>query len=189
MPWAFRQRSVESDVTIQRRSWLRRSERMPRRTKPLARSRLQPSRSALKRFISPLFDSHRKKVKDANELWRHLIYAKAPDGWCVRCHKRPWVAAAHCFTKGAHPGMRFILDNGLPLCKTCHDRIDSDHIAKEELFRRVLGDERYDMLVLQSQTKQKLDMTLVILYLESETDKARQRLGYWPVLSLGRRDG
>lgn len=153
-----------------------RTQRYP---KPERKPRGIPSRIAV-RMANP-FGDHREKVKYANELWRRLVYAKEPTGLCPACRKRKWHDAAHCFIKGVHFVVRFDLDNGSPLCRVCHRRIDADHVAKEEFFRRYIGDEAYDKLRMRTLGRGKIDMGLVILLLEQETERAKTRLGYWPV--------
>lgn len=115
--------------------------------------------------------THRGMVKTANNLWRRLIYAKEPTGVCPRCRQRKWVEAAHGFTKGAYPALRFELDNGIPLCRTCHRRVDSDHHAKVELWVAYIGEERYERLRLMAQARSKTDVALVIVFLQRELDK------------------
>jgi len=138
--------------------------RGPKAKKPIPRRSLSP------KMVKRLFNlqSYRSRVKQANELWRQAIYAKSqsPTKLCLRCGIRPFADAAHCFTKGAYPHLRFDLDNGLPCCRPCHRRIDSDHFAKEQLFRAVLGDARYEALKLRAQSKAKLDMALVLVALQ-----------------------
>lgn len=130
-----------------------------RRQKPIAR------RTRVRKIGA---GTHSQQVRTANELWRKLIYLKAPSDLCVRCHQRPWVEAAHFFAKGPYPSMRFDLDNGAPLCRSCHTRIDSDHKAKLEFAMRFIGPERYARLDLMSQARGKTDMLLTILYLREQ---------------------
>jgi hypothetical protein len=112
--------------------------------------------------------TYKQKVAIANDLWRRLIYRKEPSGICPRCKTRKWVEACHIFGKGAHPGMRFELENGIPLCRVCHRRIDTDHKAKELFAHFYLGEERYARLDLMSQGRGKTDMDLVILFLRGQ---------------------
>lgn len=141
---------------------------MIRRRAPIARSSKPLKRTGRIRGLSPAkYGSHKQRVKYANELWRKLIYRKSPTGLCLRCNLRPLHDAMHIFIKGAYPSLRFDLENGIPGCRACHRRIDSDHLAKEELAIRVLGDERYRLLELRAQTVHKQDMALVILQLEA----------------------
>lgn len=141
--------------------------------KPEPRGRKPPKRIRRHVYVHRVgHGTHSQKVRKANELWRLLIYGKEPSGICPRCQKRPWHDAAHFFAKGPHPTMRFELDNGAPLCRTCHRRVDSDHIAKTEFFWRYLGPERYARLELMAVARQsKQDLTLTIMYLQQETAK------------------
>ena len=142
---------------------------------PKPRKRI-PRRSLSLKTVRRLFDreSYRSRVKRANELWRRLIYRKSFDGKCVCCRVRPFKDAAHCFIKGKYPHLRFDLENGLPLCRfPCHRRIDSDHFAKEVLFRSWLGEARYEQLKLRAQSKSKLDMALVLASLQEATRRGK----------------
>jgi hypothetical protein len=112
---------------------------------------------------------YRARIKYANDLWRRLIYAKEPCGACPRCFARQWHDAAHCWTKGAYPALRFEIDNGAPLCRACHRRIDSDHQAKEDFFRRYIGPVRYEALRLRALARSKADLALTIMFLEQAT--------------------
>lgn len=143
---------------ISRRTPLRPSQQLiPRKARPR------------KTFKLPQDQTHKQRVAIANDLWRRLIYAKEPSGICPRCFTRRWRDAAHCFAKGPYPGMRFELDNGAPLCRVCHRRVDSDHQAKVLFFTHYLGAARYARLELMSQARGKTDVALTILYLRGLT--------------------
>ena len=136
------------------------SRRAPRQPRPI------PRRARVRKIGA---GTHAQQVRKANILWRDLIRAKEPSCLCPRCLKRCWHDAAHIFTKGAYPAMRFELDNGAPLCRPCHRRIDSDHMAKLEFALRYLGLERYARLALMSQGRGKCDMPLALMYLQQQT--------------------
>jgi hypothetical protein len=116
-------------------------------------------------------DSYRERVKYANDLWRRIIRTKEPTGLCPSCRRRKWVDAAHGWPKGPYPWMRFELTNGIPLCRVCHRRVDSDFAAKTELWVRYYGRPECDRLHVMSQFHGKLDMLLVIMFLEREVAK------------------
>ena len=137
-----------------RRYPIQRSAPPARRRRP--RSRL-PGRSG----------DHREQVKYAAGLWAKLIKADVPSGICPMCKARRWSDAAHCFAKGPYPALRFELDNGAPLCRVCHRRIDSDHHAKVEFFTRYIGAEAYGRLRLMAMARSKVDVGLTILFLEA----------------------
>jgi len=137
--------------------------RAPRQPKPIQR------RARVRKIGA---GSHAQQVRKANALWVALIRAKEPSGICPRCHKSKWTDAAHLFTKGGYPGVRFDLDNGVPLCRMrCHRRIDSDHEAKREFALRYLGKERYEALRLRAIGRGKCDMLLTLMYLQQTYDK------------------
>ena len=128
-----------------------------------------PHRKRILSRMPKALGTHRERVKYANELWRHLIYAKSPDGRCVRCQCRPFGNAAHIFPKKPHPALRFELTNGAPLCVPCHRTIDGEHEVKREWAIQYLGKEEYGRLHLMSQARSKVDVALVILHLEQLT--------------------
>lgn len=119
---------------------------------------------------------HRERSKYANDLWRHLIYQKEPSGICPRCKARRWHDAAHGWAKGPHPALRFELDNGIPLCRPCHRRVDYDHHEKEQLWRGYIGNQAYERLRLMAMARSRVHLDVAILFLESLTmDSKRAR--------------
>ncbi len=144
---------------IQRRAPVARRARYIRRGTP-PRARV-PNRQG----------DYRARVKYGLELWRHLIYAKEPSGICPRCFARKWHEAAHCWAKGPYRSLCLELDNGAPLCRACHNRIDSDHHSKREFFLAYMGPDKYSRLELLARTRSKMNLGLTLLYLESEMER------------------
>jgi hypothetical protein len=115
--------------------------------------------------------NYRMKVKVANDLWRHLIYKKAKDGACANCGTKKGLQAMHLFPKGGlYAHMRFELDNGAPGCAGCHRRMTNDHELHRQFCIRYLGEERYERLRLMSISRSKIDIDLIILYLQRLTN-------------------
>lgn len=112
------------------------------------------------------FVGYRQAAKAGHELWRKLVYAKEPSGICPLCLRRRHTDAMHIFPKGPYPKVRLDLENGVPGCRTCHTRFDSDHEFKRAFAERYLGAERYEMLRLRAQTRGKVDMGLELLGLK-----------------------
>ena len=144
------------------------------RTLKFPKPKPRPRRSgwSARGALALLGRGRRALVRKADGLWRLLIRAKEPSGVCPVCRRRRWSDAMHCFNKGPYPGLRFEVDNGAPGCRPCHRRIDSDHLAKEEFFRRYIGNERYERLRLMAQAHTKTDLQLVILHLEGRLKAA-----------------
>lgn len=115
---------------------------------------------------------YRQKVKIANDLWRHLIYKKAKDGACANCGQANGLQAMHLFPKKRYPHMRFELDNGAPGCAGCHRKMTNDHEYHRQFCIRYLGEDVYERLRLQSLSKGKIDVDLVILYLQRKTNES-----------------
>ena len=125
-----------------------------------------------KAYMPPGLYSHSQKVKQANELWRHLVYKKAVDGKCAVCGTAKGLQAMHLFPKGRYPHLRFDLDNGAPGCPGCHRRLTNDHEAHRDFCIRYIGAMRYERLRLLSISRAKLDVDLVILYLKEKTSES-----------------
>lgn len=95
--------------------------------------------------IKPEKPPDRKKlVKELDKLWSqavHLIYKNR----CGGCSKNG-NQAHHCFTKKAHPSVRWELDNGILMCFGCHilkvHRRGNYEFARDILIERI-GMERF----------------------------------------------
>jgi hypothetical protein len=112
--------------------------------------------------------SRRALEAEAESVWRMIVYAKAADGLCVVCRKRPYHDAMHGFPKGPYPWMRYDPDNGLPGCRPCHRRIDSDFHTKREVWIRCIGQARFERLELVARARHgKMDLRAQIFYLKS----------------------
>ena len=133
-------------------------------TKPLSGRRKASMRT-------PAQKGYRRKVKEANELWRHLIYKKAKDGECAECGTRKGLQAMHLFPKGKYPHIRFDLDNGAPGCPGCHIRMTNDHELHRNFCIRFMGADRYEALRLKSISTEKMDIDAVIVYLKRLTNE------------------
>jgi len=66
--------------------------------------------------------SENKKIRCSMEfrLWREAVYAR--DNWiCQRCkEKGKYLHPHHIKNFAQYPELRFIIDNGITLCKDCH---------------------------------------------------------------------
>lgn len=113
-------------------------------------------------------------------LFRAVILTR--DGFhCRRCGngKRPGrgggLQAAHIKPVGTHPSMRFVVENALCLCASCHifgkgawHKGPSPEWA--ELLQKHVGQETLDNLELWARTRsgQKIDKEATRIYLEGE---------------------
>lgn len=154
---------------------IRRSAPLRRSSKPIPRKAARWGRKAKtgKRVPFALV-TYRKAAKDGHELWRKLVYAKEPSGICPLCLKRRHHDAMHIFPKGPYPSVRLDLDNGVPGCRTCHSRFDSDHEFKRAFAERYLGAAKYEQLRLRAQTRGKVDWGLAVLYLRTLSEKGKR---------------
>ena len=144
----------------------------PRCKAPVAWERQRPEGARCSRFVCLTCGANTKRItrgkhkpklpsglaeykawtKRADEAWRHLIYRKTEhrsNSWyCLCCKKWQWgTQAAHCIERGVkRGGLRWDLDNGLPICGGCHLRIEKDRQATDALFAEHIGQERLDRL-------------------------------------------
>lgn len=133
-------------------------------TKPLSGRRKATMRT-------PAQKGYRRKVKEANELWRHLIYRKTDGLECLVCGTRKGLQAMHIFPKGRYPHLRFDLENGLPGCAGCHMRMTNNHELHRDHCIRLMGAEKYEALRLRSISTEKMDIDAVIEELKRLTDE------------------
>lgn len=133
----------------------------------------------MKTVLPPGLYSYRQKVKIANELWRHLIYRKTPDGRCaVNPSHKGGLQAMHIFPKGKYPHLRFDISNGAPGCSGCHIRLTNDHEAHRDFSIQFLGAAEYERLRLRSISRCKMDIDLEILNLKRLTAEVEPQPGW-----------
>lgn len=135
----------------------RRARKVPR---PIRRGTLPRAR------VPARHGDYRARYNYGLKLWARIIKAKAVSRLCPRCQRRPWIESAHCFIKGKYRALALDLQNGAPLCRSCHRLIDSDHLAKEQFFCEYIGPEAYERLRLRAMSRSKMDLELTLLHLE-----------------------
>ncbi len=64
-------------------------------------------------------------------VWRKLVVDK--DGWkCVLCGKKTSLVAHHIQCYWEYPELRFDLDNGITLCRSCHTNVHLNKVITIE---------------------------------------------------------
>lgn len=120
----------------------------------------------------------KRKKKDPlkaylGKLTRAIVLHR--DGYACRwCERKPKeLHAAHIYSQGAHPAMRYTLDNVVALCKRCHlFRAHRDVTEFVNLCRRLLGPSKWRRLEIQAGSKAgKQDLEAIRLYLEHQAEK------------------
>jgi hypothetical protein len=140
---------VKRSGYIQRHVPLRRSSRpIPRRQRP--RPMRKGARANLARECARLWGF---RVRSA-ELGRCKLR-----GHYVRCAGP--IDPAHCFGKKAHPGVRFEVWNGWPLCRAHHDHFGTSGPAWTDLLRFEWGADLYAQRYAMACRTAKLDLAAV----------------------------
>lgn len=81
--------------------------------------------------------------KGQDQRWSRDVRAR--DGAICRCCAEPATDGAHIFAKGPHPSMRHRRDNGVALCRGCHQHFTS-HPAQWRAWLSVHLPELYAQL-------------------------------------------
>jgi hypothetical protein len=86
---------------------------------------------------------------------RFSVQIRERDSHCMRCGSQPKPGGLHCahmFTRRTRV-TRFDPDNALALCYGCHQFVDSHAEEKQELWRSIIGDEKFDALAARAHGK------------------------------------
>lgn len=114
-------------------------------------------------------------VKEADRLWRQVIYMKASRyiegpqgamGECPRCFKFTNLQAMHVFSRSILR-TRHDLDNGIPGCAGCHMYLTRHPDLHSAFCEAYLGPSVYEQLNYRAhlRARAKLDLKMTILYL------------------------
>ena len=118
------------------------------------------------------------KYDYVDKLWSDFIRKRAivRVGGCERCKAQKAsykdLQACHCHGRGKGT-VRCDPDNGLGLCYGCHRYIDSQYIAKKELFTEYLGENGFEQLEIRARVRRKgkRDKVAEALFLREEIKK------------------
>jgi len=119
-----------------------------------------------------------KMVNRLDVLFSELI-RKRSDGYCQRCGAYyGWERLQCCHFHGRKKyTVRWDERNAVALDAGCHRHIDSQFTVKEELARKILGDEEYERLYVLAEmtTKQSpVDYTLIGIYLKQKIQELKE---------------
>jgi hypothetical protein len=129
------------------------------------------------------------ETKRLDGLWRDAVFArygsacKAEGCGGMRCGGG--LQAHHIYGKGAHPRLRYDIENGLPVCGGHHrffihgSSSSPDRAAAvQAMMLRVCGRPRLDRLSLRAAVRGKTrqDKKAIALFLEAELRKSERRL-------------
>lgn len=107
------------------------------------------------------------KIRKADSCFSN--YIRTRDKWtCQRCFKQheehsQGLHNAHMHTR-RNESTRFDPENCCALCYGCHQFVDSHPFEKIEFFTKRLGQDKFDALRVRTNTFQKKDDEIVILW-------------------------
>jgi hypothetical protein len=152
---------------------------------PIAR-RVAPKRSRIKRrstlpgAMAAGADLRKAREVLADELWRRIIWSKAPDGRCARCRYQRGLQAMHIFSRRFKSGgLRWLVENGIPGCPGCHQYLGHDHEAHRDFAICYVGRQEYERMKLMKDGRGKADMAAVLLYLWAEASRRGLPVADW----------
>ena len=110
-------------------------------------------------------------VTEADSWVRAIVFAKqgtdGNSGLCAKCGLQKLLQAAHIFSKGSHPSLRYDLDNVIGLCLRCHIFwAHRDPVAFVDWVEQKYPG-RVDQLRLAAQMPRKIDLKELICVLKS----------------------
>lgn len=161
--------------------------RGPKPSRPIQRRAPVPRKSARRKNPNRMpvalaggLALRQAREKLADELWRRIIWSKAPDGRCARCRLPKGLQAMHIFSRRFKAGgLRWDLDNGIPGCPGCHHYLGHDYEAHRRLAIRYVGAPTYARLELMKDGRGKADMLVVLMYLWAEASKRALPVANW----------
>lgn len=88
--------------------------------------------------------------KECDRLWRGIVIAKHPS--CLLCDEKAEVAH-HLLVKSKHGGLRYDLNNGIPMCQRHHLLLHLDPFQPHIRLHAILGPERIGRLLASAKEK------------------------------------
>lgn len=129
------------------------------------------------KFINADKSKKKRLQKKCHELWRAIVFARANNKCeypgCVNTHQ---LNPHHYRTKGAFPHLRYDIENGIALC-AWHHTLGGYSAHKDPNFKDILissgvrTKEWSQRIDLKAQSKSKLDLVLIEIFLEQELKK------------------
>jgi hypothetical protein len=114
-------------------------------------------------------------IKKLDVMFSELIRRKAMIrcGGCERCSAAKSshldLQCAHMFSRRGM-SVRFMEEDACGLCGGCHMFLDSHPIEKIEFFKKLLGEERFELLNDAAHKTSKPDYKLIELYLKQQLE-------------------
>lgn len=104
------------------------------------------------------------KISTADKLFSQYVRSRA--GWrCERCngYYEPPTMALHCshYHGRGKRSVRFDPENAAALCYGCHMHFTAHPLEHTDWFKKRLGDNKFDLLMLRANTPQRVDEKLI----------------------------
>ena len=83
---------------------------------------------------------HSRWADPRYKAWRQQVLKR--DKRCCRfpgCKSRRRLQTHHIKTWEYYPSLRFMVENGITLCKVCHERIKGHEDSYIQMFRRIIN--------------------------------------------------
>ena len=105
-------------------------------------------------------------------------YIRERDKWtCQRCFSKyqPPTSGLHCshFHGRGKKSVRWDIENAAAMCWGCHQYLGSHPLDHVELFKKRLGENRFDLLTLRANMPKKVDQKLVVLEMKDRLKDLR----------------
>jgi 5-methylcytosine-specific restriction endonuclease McrA len=128
---------------------------------------LCPPRTGFRKTLSDKAAERRTTKKQLDAICREMVFRR-DENKCRKCGRTDrQLQWCHVYPKGAHPWLRWDLDNSFCGCSHCH--LNWWHARPKESFKwweKEIGSERWRALVLRAAKPRKVTPTMVKLYLE-----------------------
>lgn len=110
-----------------------------------------------------------------DRLWAEVVKIA---NYCVSCGSTDRLHAHHIISR-RYNRTRHLIDNGVPLCFTCHSRYHDDPVFATHVIDKTIGRDRYEELRLMAIGPCRMresDWVQIAEHLKAERDRLKQIL-------------
>ena len=142
---------------------------------PLKRTTALKAKTHLKAKtpLKPRKSNGLKIRRDPLDILFSEFIRRRSKGYCQRCGQYyGWKKLQACHFHGrARQSVRYDPDNAIAGCMGCHVYLDSQPMEKVDFFKRLLGEEKFDMLNSRMRNTGKIDKQAIELYLKAKIEE------------------